>query len=87
MWYKSESNIKPDLTDTTSSSVYNYDRRNITEEEREGTDGSKHIVYVYEENKVEKEQWENYLTLKDLKEKQEISDQALQDVLLMVTGE
>ena len=87
MWYKSESNIKPELTDTTSSSVYNYDRKNITEEEREDQDGGKHIVYTYDENKVEKAQWESYLMLKELEEKQAISDQALQDAILMFTGE
>lgn len=87
MWYKSESSTKPELIDTTSSSIYNYDRKNIVEEEREDHDGSKHIVYVYDENKVEKGQWENYLMLKDLEEKQAISDQALQDAILMFTGE
>ena len=87
MWYKAESNVKPELTDTTSSSVYNYDKKNITEEEREDQDGNKSTVYVYEENKVEKAQWENYLNLKTLEEKQEISDQALQEALLMFLGE
>lgn len=87
MWYKSESNVKPELTNTTSSSIYNYDRKNIVEEEREDQNGNKHIVYVYDENKVEKTQWENYLALKAIKEKQEISDQALQEALLMFLGE
>ena len=32
MWYRTEMTDKPELHDTTSSKVYNYDRRNIVEE-------------------------------------------------------
>ena len=34
MWYRTEMTGKPELQDTTSSKVYNYDRRNIVEEKR-----------------------------------------------------
>lgn len=87
MWYKTESNVKPEETDTLSSSVYNYDRRNITEEKQTDQDGKETTIYVYEECKIAKAEWQNYLELKELKEKQALSDSALQDALLMLMGD
>lgn len=87
MWYKTESNLKPEENDTLSSSVYNYDRRNITEEKRTDQDGQETTIYVYEECKIAKSEWQNYLELKELKEKQALSDSALQDALLMLMGD
>ena len=87
MWYKTESNVKPEATDTYSSNVYNYDRRNISEEKRTDQDDKETTIYVYEECKIAKAEWQNYLELKELKEKQALSDSALQDALLMLMGD
>ena len=82
MWYLTESNVKPEPTDTTSSNVYNYDRKNITSVEREDIDGRKYTGYVYEELKVKKADWFTYIELKELKEQQSVTDQAIQDIIM-----
>ena len=84
MWYRTEMTDKPELQDTTSSKVYNYDRRNIVEEKRTDEEGNVLTAYVFEERKVTKEDWERYLEMKELKERQDVSDQALQDAILMI---
>lgn len=84
MWYRTEMTDKPELQDTTSSKVYNYDRRNIVEEQRTDEEGNVTKAYVFEERKVKKEDWERYLEMKSLKERQDVSDQALQDAILMI---
>ena len=84
MWYRTEMTDKPELQDTTSSKVYNYDRRNIVEEQRTDEEGNVTKAYVFEERKVKKEYWERYLEMKELKERQDVSDQALQDAILMI---
>ena len=52
MWYRTEMTDKPELQDTTSSKVYNYDRRNIVEEKRTDEKGNVTTAYVFEERKV-----------------------------------
>ena len=84
MWYRTEMTDKPELQDTTSSKVYNYDRRNIVEEQRTDEEGNVTTAYVFEERIVKKEEWERYLEMKELKERQDVSDQALQDAILMI---
>lgn len=84
MWYKTEMTDKPELQDTKSSKVYNYDRRNIVEEKRTDEEGNITTAYLFEERKVKKEDWERYLEMKKLKERQDVSDQALQDAILMI---
>lgn len=86
MWKQTESNVRPMAVDVTSSKKYNYDFRNVTEEKRTGENDEEYTVYVYEENAVPKSDWDNYLALKELKAKQEASDQALQDMILLVAG-
>jgi hypothetical protein len=61
-WKPSQSAERPVEIDTTSSKVYNYARRNITEEVVEGPDGAM-TVYNYDELKVEKSSWALYLDL------------------------
>ena len=61
-WYKSSSTVRPEKTDTTSSKVYNYVRKNIVEEEiadelHEGTT----TIYTYDECKVPKASWDVFL--------------------------
>ena len=55
IWYRTESTVMPLKEDTTSSKIYNYVRRNITEENVDGV-----TWYTYEECKIPKSQWELY---------------------------
>lgn len=55
-WYTTESTVRPETVDVTSSRVYNYVRRNIEETEVEGV-----TFYTYEEMKVKKDDWQMYL--------------------------
>lgn len=60
-WYKSESTIRPDEVDTTSSKTSVYLRRNIVEKQRESEiDGEMQMYYEYEEAKLTKEEYEKY---------------------------
>lgn len=61
-WYNVQSLELPEETDTTSSKVYNYVRRNITTHEEE-QDGNTIIVYEYEESRIPKESWGLYLEM------------------------
>lgn len=58
---KSQSSIKPDLIDTTSSKKYVYLRQNVVEKQTEETDEETHIYYEYDEAKLTKEEYEQYL--------------------------
>ena len=58
---KSQSSIKPDLIDTTSSKKYVYIRQNVVEMQSDNTDGETHIYYEYDEAKLTKEEYEQYL--------------------------
>lgn len=59
-WYRSESTEMPLEIDMTSSSVYNYVRRNIEPHKVTDDNGETHTVYQYEEMKVPKESWAVY---------------------------
>lgn len=61
MWYQTESNVKPELVDTSSSKVYTYIRRNIQETQNEDGD----ILYTYEEQKIPKAEYATYLANKN----------------------
>lgn len=60
MCRKSESMIKPEVVDSSSSSEYVYIRKNIVEVEKEDEQNNKYTVYQYEEQKVSKDDWEIY---------------------------
>lgn len=60
-YIKSESTIKPELVDATSSKKVVYLRKNIEEITRENEDGSTATVYEYDEAKLTKEEYEKYL--------------------------
>ena len=61
-YIKSESTIKPDLVDTTSSKTSVYLRQNVTETEVtiEGGDTT-YTKYEYEEAKLTKQEYQEYL--------------------------
>ena len=66
---KSQSSVKPDLVDTTSSKTTVYVRQNIVEKEKavENTNGedndatSTTVFYEYDEAKLTKEEYQEYL--------------------------
>ena len=59
---KSESTIKPELVDTTSSKTAVYIRKNIIEKERMDKEtGDSTTYYEYEEAKLTKEEYQEYL--------------------------
>lgn len=60
MWITAEANYKPNTVDIATSKVYNYIRRNIHQEQREDDEGKIYTVWVYEEKKISKENWELY---------------------------
>ena len=68
-YVKSQSSVKPDLVDTTSSKVVVYLRQNIVEKEKvvENTNNedndatSTTVFYEYDEAKLTKEEYQEYL--------------------------
>ena len=68
-YIKSQSSVKPDLIDTTSSKTTVYIRQNIIEKEKvvENTNGedndatSTTVFYEYDEAKLTKEEYQEYL--------------------------
>lgn len=67
-WRKAESTIRPAELDTTSSRKFNYVRKNIVEEQRETEQGTI-TMYVYDELKVAKADWELFETVSDSAER------------------
>ena len=68
-YIKSQSSVKPDLVDTTSSKVVVYLRQNLVEKEKavENTNSedndatSTTVFYEYDEAKLTKEEYQEYL--------------------------
>ena len=61
-YIKSQSSVKPDLVDTTSSKVVVYLRQNIIENIKTNEiSGEETIFYEYEEAKLTKQEYQEYL--------------------------
>lgn len=61
-WIKSESTERPEIVDTTSSKTSVYLRRNIKATiSTDEMSGEETTVYEYEESKLTKKQYEEYL--------------------------
>ena len=61
-YIKSQSSVKPDLVDTTSSKVVVYLRQNIVENiKTDEMSGEEIIFYEYEEAKLTKQEYQEYL--------------------------
>ena len=61
-YIKSQSSVKPDLVDTTSSKVVVYLRKNIVENKKtDEMSGEETVFYEYEEAKLTKEEYQEYL--------------------------
>ena len=86
-YVKSQSSVKPDLVDTTSSKVVVYLRQNIVENKKtDEMSGKETVFYEYEEAKLTKAEYQEYLkelngsdtlqTIEDLKaENQNLNEQ------------
>ena len=60
-YIKSQSSVKPDLLDTTSSKTTVYIRQNIVENiKTDEMSGKETVFYEYEEAKLTKEEYEEY---------------------------
>ena len=61
-YVRSSSSVKPDLLDTTSSKVVVYLRQNIVENKKtDEMSGEETVFYEYEEAKLTKEEYQEYL--------------------------
>ena len=61
-YIKSQSSVKPDLVDTTSSKVVVYLRQNIVENKKtDEKSGKETVFYEYEEAKLTKAEYKEYL--------------------------
>ena len=61
-YIKSQSSVKPDLVDTTSSKVVVYIRQNIVENiKTDEMSGEETVFYEYDEAKLTKEEYQEYL--------------------------
>ena len=61
-YIKSQSSVKPDLVDTTSSKVVVYLRQNIVENKKtDEMSGKETVFYEYEEAKLTKAEYQEYL--------------------------
>lgn len=61
-YVKSQSSIKPELIDTTSSKTSVYIRQNIVEIEKTNeSDDTSTIFYKYDEAKLTKQEYQEYL--------------------------
>ena len=59
---KSQSSVKPDLVDTTSSKTTVYIRQNIVENiKTDEMSGKETVFYEYEEAKLTKEEYQKYM--------------------------
>ena len=62
IYVKSQSSVKPDLVDTTSSKSTVYLRKNIVEVEKTNeSDNTSTTFYEYDEAKLTKEEYQEYL--------------------------
>ena len=61
-YVKSQSSVKPELVDTTSSKTTVYIRKNIVENKKtDEMSGEETVFYEYEEAKLTKEEYQEYL--------------------------
>ena len=91
-YVKSQSSVKPDLVDTTSSKTTVYVRQNIVEKEKvvENTNSedndttSTTVFYEYDEAKLTKEEYQEYLKELEIIDIQQ--QRADIDYIMLMTG-
>ena len=84
-YVKSSSSVKPELVDTTSSKTTVYIRQNIVENKKtDEMSGKETIFYEYEEAKLTKEEYQEYLKELDIIDIQQ--QRADIDYIMLMTG-
>ena len=74
-YVKSSSSVKPDLVDTTSSKTTVYIRQNIVENiKTDEMSGKETVFYEYEEAKLTKAEYQEYLKELEIKDIQKQRD-------------
>ena len=82
---KSQSSVKPDLVDTTSSKVVVYLRQNIVENiKTDEMSGEETVFYEYDEAKLTKEEYQEYLKELEIIDIQK--QRADIDYIMLMTG-
>ncbi len=84
-YIKSQSSVKPDLVDTTSSKVVVYLRQNIVENKKtDEMSGEETVFYEYDEAKLTKEEYQEYLKELEIIDIQQ--QRADIDYIMLMTG-
>lgn len=84
-YIKSQSSVKPDLVDTTSSKVVVYLRQNIVENiKTDDMSGEETVFYEYDEAKLTKEEYQEYLKELEIIDIQK--QRADIDYIMLMTG-
>ena len=84
-YIKSQSSVKPDLVDTTSSKAIVYLRQNIIENiKTDEMSGEETVFYEYEEAKLTKEEYQEYLKELEIIDIQK--QRADIDYIMLMTG-
>ena len=84
-YVKSQSSVKPDLVDTTPSKVVVYLRQNIVENiKTDEMSGEKTVFYEYEEAKLTKAEYQEYLKELEIIDIQQ--QRADIDYIMLMTG-
>ena len=84
-YIKSQSSVKPDLVDTTSSKAVVYLRQNIVENiKTDEMSGKETIFYEYEEAKLTKAEYQEYLKELEIIDIQQ--QRADIDYIMLMTG-
>ena len=84
-YIKSQSSVKPDLVDTTSSKVVVYLRQNIVENKKTDEKSEEETVfYEYEEAKLTKQEYQEYLKELEIIDIQQ--QRADIDYIMLMTG-
>lgn len=84
-YIKSQSSVKPDLVDTTSSKTCVYIRQNIVENiKTDEISGKETIFYEYEEAKLTKAEYQEYLKELEIIDIQQ--QRADIDYIMLMTG-
>lgn len=84
-YVKSQSSVKPDLIDTTSSKTTVYIRQNIVENKKtDEMSGKETVFYEYEEAKLTKAEYQEYLKELEIIDIQK--QRADIDYIMLMTG-
>ena len=84
-YIKSQSSVKPDLVDTTSSKAVVYLRQNIVENiKTDEMSGEESVFYEYEEAKLTKQEYQEYLKELEIIDIQQ--QRADIDYIMLMTG-